>query len=294
MPELPEVEIIRRGLEPVLVGARIAKLEQRRLDLRVPLPKDFAKRLAGRRIEAVGRRAKYLLIDLDDGAALVIHLGMTGSLRIERSGKDRVAPGAFHYARGKDALHDHIVFHLSNGATITYNDVRRFGLMTLVLRSELADHPLFKHLGIEPLGNELDRTALARLFGRKAAPLKAALVDQRLVAGLGNIYACEALHRAHLSPLRAARTIATKSGAANARAERLAQAIRDVLEEALGAGGSSIRDYRQADGNSGSFQENFRVYDREHEPCPTPGCRGVIQRIVQSGRSTFFCPRCQK
>jgi formamidopyrimidine-DNA glycosylase len=292
MPELPEVEIVRRGLEPVMTGARIVAVEQRRPDLRFPLPEHFAERLTGRRIASLGRRAKYILADLDDGMVLVVHLGMTGSFRIAAA-ESPAALGEFHHPRSGDAAHDHVVLRLADGAAVTYNDPRRFGFMTLVARSELAGHDLFKHVGLEPLGNELDGEALARLFAGKAAPLKTALLDQSLVAGLGNIYACEALHRARLSPRRKAGSIVLANGTASARAERLATAIRNVLDDALAAGGSTLRDYRHTDGSLGLFQHRFRVYDREHEACATPGCRGTVRRIVQSGRSTFFCGECQ-
>ena len=289
VPELPEVETVRRGLEPTMVGARMIKIDQRRADLRFPFPPDFVERLTGRRVEALARRAKYLLADLDSGDVLVMHLGMSGSFRI-----DADAPGVFHHARTKDVAHDHVVFHLSNGATITYNDPRRFGFMLLEARTALAEHKFFRDIGIEPLGNELDGALLARLFAGKAAPLKAALLDQTLIAGLGNIYVCEALHRAGLSPRRAAGALAKKNGAATERADLLALCIREVLEEAVAAGGSSLRDHRQADGSLGYFQHNFRVYDREDKACATQGCKGNIKRIVQSGRSTFFCGVCQR
>ena len=289
MPELPEVETVRRGLEPAMVGARLVRVEQRRPDLRFPFPENFGGRLEGRRVEALSRRAKYLLADLDDGHVLVMHLGMSGSFRV-----DEATPGDFHHPRSKNAAHDHVVFHLSNGATITYNDPRRFGFMRLLPRAEFEADAMFAGLGVEPLGNELDAALLARLFRAKAAPLKAALLDQRLIAGLGNIYVCEALHRAGLSPLGAAGSIVAKTGKPTAAAERLAQAIRQVLEEAVAAGGSSISDHRQPDGDLGYFQHAFRVYDREAAPCPTPGCRGVVRRVVQSGRSTFYCGECQK
>ncbi len=289
MPELPEVETVRRGLEPTMVGARIAKVEQRRADLRFPFPPDFARRLTGRRVEAMGRRAKYLLADLDGGDVLVMHLGMSGSFRI-----DADAPGVFHHDRSKDAAHDHVVFHLSNGAAVTYNDPRRFGFMLLEERASLAEHKFFRDIGVEPLGNELDGALLARLFDGKAAPLKAALLDQTLIAGLGNIYVCESLHRAGLSPRRAAGTIARKGGVATARAVLLARCIREVLEEAVAAGGSSLRDHRRADGSLGYFQHNFRVYDREGAACSTPSCGGIVKRVAQSGRSTFFCGVCQR
>ncbi len=289
MPELPEVETVRRGLEPAMAGARFIAVAQARADLRFPFPDNFAARLAGRRVDALTRRAKYLIADLDDGMALVMHLGMSGSFRIEAA-----TPGAFHHHRSRDPAHDHVVFRMSGGATITYNDPRRFGFMLLEPRASLGEHKLFRDIGVEPLGNALDGALLARLFAGKAAPLKAALLDQSLVAGLGNIYVCEALHRARLSPRRAAGAIARADGGPTDRASRLAECIRDVLNDALAAGGSSLRDHRQADGSLGYFQHSFRVYDREGEPCPTPGCAGVVRRIVQSGRSTFFCGVCQR
>jgi formamidopyrimidine-DNA glycosylase len=293
MPELPEVETVRRGLEPVMLGAAFAKVEQRRPDLRFPFPERFAERLTGRTITGLGRRAKYLLVDLDDGEVLVMHLGMSGRFLVEAKGRG-AAPGAFHHEAGEDRRHDHVVFHLSNGATVTYNDARRFGFMILVPRTGLASHPLMAKLGIEPLGNELDAERLAVLMAGRAAPLKAALMDQRLIAGLGNIYVCEALHRARLSPTRPAGTLATAAGRPAAGARRLATAIREVLNEAVAAGGSSLRDYAQPNGDLGYFQHGFRVYDREHEPCPTPNCRGTITRLVQAGRSTFYCRVCQR
>jgi formamidopyrimidine-DNA glycosylase len=293
MPELPEVETVRRGLEPAMAGARLDKVEQRRPDLRFPLPERFAERLKGRRVLGLGRRAKYLLADLDNGDVLVMHLGMSGSFRIEtRDGGEK--PGKFHHRRSAASPHDHVIFEMSNGVRIIYNDPRRFGFMLIVPRADFAAHPLFAGMGVEPLGNELDGALIARLFAGKAAPLKAALLDQRLIAGLGNIYVCEALHRAGLSPRRAAGTLARRSGAPTQRAHRLAAVIPQVLNEAIEAGGSSLRDHRQTDGSLGYFQHRFRVYDREGEPCPTPGCTGTIRRIVQSGRSTFFCPVCQR
>ncbi|MGO9674559.1 MAG: bifunctional DNA-formamidopyrimidine glycosylase/DNA-(apurinic or apyrimidinic site) lyase [Methylocella sp.] len=290
MPELPEVETVRRGLEPAMVGARLVKIEQRRKDLRFPFPDAFPERLAGRRIVALGRRAKYLLADLDDGAVLVMHLGMSGSFRVE--GVE--APTAPPPGPQKNAAHDHVVFALSTGARVIYNDPRRFGFMHLVPRETLAAHPLFRSLGLEPLGNELDGAALAHLFAGKTTSLKAALLNQSLIAGLGNIYVCEALHRAGLSPRRAAGSLARKDGTPTERAHRLVKTIREVLEEAVAAGGSSLRDHRQTNGALGYFQHSFRVYDRELSPCPTPGCDGLIRRIAQSGRSTFFCGVCQR
>lgn len=294
MPELPEVETVRRGLEPALVGARLDRVEQRRADLRVPFPEKFAERLQGQEVVALGRRAKYLLADLASGEVLVMHLGMTGRFFVAAGDGRAREPGDFYREVARDQAHDHVLFRLSTGATVIYNDARRFGLMILVPRATLFEHPLFKGLGIEPLGNTLDGTALARLFAGRSAPLKAALLDQRLVAGLGNIYVSEALHRAGLSPRRSAGTLAKRSGKAAAGAERLASAIRTVLTEAVEAGGSTLRDYARTDGSPGYFQHAFRVYDRAGEPCPRPGCRGIVARIVQSGRSTFFCSRCQR
>ena len=289
MPELPEVETVRRGLEPAMAGQRITEVLQRRPDLRFPFPENFAARLSGRRVTSVGRRAKYLLVDLDSDDVLIMHLGMSGSFRIE----DEVT-GFFHHERSKLAAHDHVVFRFENGARLTYNDPRRFGFMLLERRADLPAHPLFRHIGIEPLGNELDGALIARAFRNKAAPLKAALLDQSLIAGLGNIYVCEALHRAGLSPRRAAGTIVRQDGKPTVRANALAGIIREVLQEAVEAGGSSLRDHRQTDGALGYFQHRFRVYDREGEHCPNPKCNGVVRRIVQSGRSTFFCGECQR
>ncbi len=293
MPELPEVETVRRGLVPALIGARLDLVEQRRADLRFPFPSDFAARLKGRQVIALRRRAKYLLADLDDGETLVMHLGMSGSFRISES-QDETTPGLFHNSRSKDAAHDHVVFHLSNGKQITYNDPRRFGFMLLVKTDLVPTHPLFRDVGIEPLGDDLDGAALARLFAGKKAPLKAALLDQRLIAGLGNIYVSEALHRAGLSPRRAAGTLMRKNGTPTASADLLAKAIHEVLDEAIVAGGSSLRDHRQTNGDLGYFQHNFRVYDRTAAPCPRPGCGGTIKRLVQSGRASFYCSTCQK
>ncbi|HKC32237.1 MAG TPA: bifunctional DNA-formamidopyrimidine glycosylase/DNA-(apurinic or apyrimidinic site) lyase [Xanthobacteraceae bacterium] len=293
MPELPEVETVRRGLQPVMEGARIVKAEARRGDLRRPLPKDFVKRLEGRSVTGLGRRAKYLLADLSSGEVLMMHLGMSGSFRVTQQ-KGEETPGEFHHPRAEDRAHDHIVFHMSSGARIAFNDPRRFGLMLLVPRTELADHPLMKAIGPEPLGNEFDAAMLAAACRGKKTSLKAALSDQKVVAGLGNIYVCEALHRARLSPKRQASTIATRAGAPTARAEVLVGAIKAVLQDAIKAGGSSLRDHRQTDGELGYFQHHFRVYDREGARCVTPGCNGTVKRIVQSGRSTFYCPTCQK
>ncbi len=288
MPELPEVETVRRGLAPVMEGTRFAKVEVRRGDLRWPLPKGFAQKLNGKTVQGLGRRAKYLLADLSSGDVLLMHLGMSGSFRV---GKDS-APGTYYHERSKSTAHDHIVFHMSNGATVTFNDPRRFGSMKLVSRARLEDEPLLRSLGPEPLGNEFDAAMLAKACAGKKASLKAALSDQRVVAGLGNIYVCEALFRARLSPKRIASTIADRNGKPNERAEKLVDAIKAVLKDAIEAGGSSLRDHRRADGSLGDFQHNFQVYDREGEPCPC--CKGKIKRIVQAGRSTFYCPSCQK
>ena len=288
MPELPEVETVRRGLAPAMEGERFDKVEVRRGDLRWPLPKGFAQKLHGKLVEGLGRRAKYLLADLSSGDVLLMHLGMSGSFRVGKNS----APGRYYHERPKSTAHDHIVFHMSNGTTVTFNDPRRFGSMKLVPRAKLEQEPLLRALGPEPLGNEFDAAMLAKACTGKKTSLKAALSDQRVVAGLGNIYVCEALFRARLSPKRQASTIAHRNGKPNERAEGLVEAIKAVLMDAIEAGGSSLRDHRRADGSLGDFQHNFRVYDREGEPCP--GCKGRIKRIVQFGRSTFYCPSCQK
>jgi formamidopyrimidine-DNA glycosylase len=297
MPELPEVETVRRGLEPAMEGARFNKVEVHRGDLRWPLPKDFAERLQGKTVTGIGRRAKYLLADLSSGDVLLMHLGMSGSFYVfaEKSRRgDGANPGNYYHERSQHAAHDHVIFHMSSGAVVTFNDPRRFGSMKIVARKDLDAEPLLNKLGPEPLGNEFDAAMLARACKGKKTSLKAALSDQRVVAGLGNIYVCEALHRARLSPKRMASTIAAKSGAPNERAEHLVDGIKAVLRDAIKAGGSSLRDHKRTDGELGMFQHHFRVYDREGEKCPTPGCRGTVKRIVQNGRSTFFCPVCQK
>ena len=293
MPELPEVETVRLGLMPAMEGARFVKVEARRPDLRWPFPKDFVKRLEGKSVTGLGRRAKYLLVDLSSGEVLVMHLGMSGSFRVAKNGEEAM-PGEFEHERSKAAAHDHVVFHMSSGATVTFNDPRRFGFMKLVPRAAFDEEPLLRSIGPEPLGNEFGAALLARACRGKKTSLKAALSDQRVVAGLGNIYVCEALHRAHVSPKRRASTIAAKNGEPNERAVALADAIKAVLNDAIKAGGSSLRDHRRTDGELGYFQHSFRVYDREGEKCPTRGCKGTIKRIVQTGRSTFFCPVCQK
>lgn len=286
MPELPEVETVRRGLQPVLEGRRIAAVAVRRPDLRVALPADLARRIEGRRVQAVRRRAKFLLIDLAGGDTLIAHLGMSGRLRVFE--KDRAPPLE---------PHDHVEIATDGGRLIRFNDARRFGLIGLVPTEALDVHPWLARLGPEPLDESFDGMALAaRLAGRKSA-IKAALMDQRVVAGLGNIYCSEALFRAGISPRRRAGTVHGE------RAERLARAIRDVLTEAISAGGSSLRDHRQPSGELGYFQHRFAVYDREGLPCATCGTgrgkserrgAGLIRRIVQGQRATFFCPRCQR
>jgi formamidopyrimidine-DNA glycosylase len=296
MPELPEVETVRRGLQPVMEGARILSVEARRPDLRFPLPQDFAKRLAGRRIVSLDRRAKYLVLSMQSGPSLICHLGMSGSFRIEEDAQP-TTPGVFHRERTGATEHDHVVFHLeprerSAPARVVFNDPRRFGFM--LLSDSPGEHPMLAGLGVEPTGNELDGALLATLFRGRTAPLKAALLDQRLIAGLGNIYASEALWRAGLSPRRLAGSIATASGKPTERAIRLATAVRTVIADAIAAGGSSLRDYVHADGSLGYFQHSFSVYDREGEPCRKAGCSGRIRRIVQAGRSTFYCPACQR
>jgi formamidopyrimidine-DNA glycosylase len=293
VPELPEVETVRRGLQPVMEGARFVRVEARRPDLRRPLPRDFVKRLEGQTVTGVGRRAKYLTANLGSGDVLLMHLGMSGSFRVSHDGGS-ATPGEFHHPRSAALAHDHVVFHMSSGATVTYNDPRRFGLMLIVPRRDLEVHPLMREVGPEPLGNAFDADLLAAACAGKKTNLKAALLDQTVVAGLGNIYVCEALHRALLSPRRRASTLATRVGAATPRAATLVDAVKAVLNDAIRAGGSSLRDHRRTDGELGYFQRHFRVYDREGEPCVTPGCGGTVKRIVQSGRSTFFCPKCQK
>ena len=288
MPELPEVETVRRGLAPAMEGAKVAKVEVRDRRLRWPLARDFEKRITGKTVEGLGRRAKYLLADLSSGDVLLMHLGMSGSFRVGKDAK----PGVYYHEKSKSKSHDHVVFHMSNGQTVTFNDPRRFGSMKLVARARLDNEKLLRSLGPEPLGNEFDAAMLARVCAGKKTSLKAALSDQRVVAGLGNIYVCEALFRAHLSPKRQASTIADRKGQPNELAVALVDAIKSVLKDAIEAGGSSLRDHRRADGSLGDFQHNFRVYDREGEPCPS--CKGKIKRIVQNGRSTFYCPSCQK
>ena len=293
MPELPEVETVRRGLQPVMEGERIVKAEARRKDLRFPFQKDFVARLTGQTVTSLGRRAKYLMADLASGDVLLMHLGMSGSFRVITD-EDTKTPSRFHHPRAEDRAHDHVVFHMSSGAAIVFNDPRRFGYMKIIARRALDDEPLLSGLGPEPLGNEFDAAMLARSCANKKTSLKAALLDQRVVAGLGNIYVCEALFRSHLSPRRLAATLATKKTEPTDHAKRLVDAIHAVLNQAIKAGGSSLRDHRQTSGELGYFQHSFQVYDREGEKCQTDGCSGIVKRFTQNGRSTFWCPKCQK
>jgi formamidopyrimidine-DNA glycosylase len=339
LPELPEVETVRRGLQPALEGARIVSAQVRRPDLRFPFPPGLQAMLTGARITALTRRAKYLLIELDGGTSLIAHLGMSGSYRVEPlrqavipagngAGEDEVPlgqavvpagngagqqksvperplagpesflPGIFHHQRATLGLHDHLVLDVEGGAMgaarVIYNDPRRFGFVLAAPTAQLFEHPFLAELGPEPLGNALSAPYLATRFAGKKAPLKAALLDQKNIAGLGNIYVCEALSRARLSPRRQAQTLVRADGRPTARLERLIEVIREVIAQAIEAGGSSLRDHRQTDGSLGYFQHRFGVYDRQDAPCPTPACRGTVKRIVQSGRSTFYCPACQR
>jgi formamidopyrimidine-DNA glycosylase len=348
MPELPEVETVRAGLEPVLRGRRFVRVEQRRADLRFPLPERFVERLTGRKVERLDRRAKYILVHLDGGEVLAIHLGMTGrfsvmlprrsqlshgvpsplvgegqgggdcrtsaagvpptpnpsppgggessrrSRRGSRSSAGEFQLGDYTYEHGRDAKHDHLVFQMSGGAVVTYNDARRFGYMTLIREQDLAQDAFFKGLGVEPLGDDLTPEYLARRAEGRKADLKALLMDQRIVAGLGNIYVCEALFRAGLSPFKPAGRLATGKAKPTPAANRLVPQIKAVLADAIRAGGSTLRDYKQADGSIGAFQDEFQVYGREGEPCRRPDCRGRVRRKTQGGRSTFYCPVCQR
>ena len=318
MPELPEVETVRAGLEPVLRGRRFINVEQRRPDLRFPLPERFVERLTGRTVERLERRAKYILVHLDGGEVLAVHLGMTGRFSVQLPPTPNPSPqggggqarrsrkrgglseggaeyqlGEFTHERSHDAKHDHLVLTMSGGAVVTYNDARRFGYMTLVREIDLNDHAYFAGLGVEPLSEALSPAHLAGRAQARRVDLKALLMDQRVVAGLGNIYVCEALFRARLDPFVGAARLATKTGKPTPAAVRLVVAIKAVLTDAVLAGGSTLRDYKQADGSLGRFQHQFAVYGREGEPCPRPGCRGRVRRKTQGGRSTFYCPTCQ-
>jgi formamidopyrimidine-DNA glycosylase len=293
MPELPEVETVRRGLAPVLVGRRVAGLEARRPDLRFPLPENFSERVVGQTVVSLERRAKYLVAGLSGGEDLVIHLGMTGRFTIVRGDiVDR--PGEYVYESGPNPAHDHVVFRLSDGTRVVYNDPRRFGFMVMMKTAERPMHPLFRDLGVEPLSDDLDADYLGRRAAGKKVNLKAFLMDQHVIAGLGNIYVSEALFEAGLSPERMAATLSGRRGLARARAEKLSGAIKNVLKRAIAAGGSTLRDYRDANGNRGAFQERFAVYDRADDICASPGCGRTIRRAVHTGRATFYCPGCQR
>ena len=290
MPERPEVETVRRGLKPALEGYVVAALSVRRRDLRVAFPERFAERLKGRRMVSLRRRAKYLLLDLEGGETLIMHLGMSGRFTIHGPAAPPAMPGRFHNQIAADGSgngkHDHVVFETEEGVRIVFTDHRRFGLMLLEKTDAVEQHSLFDGMGPEPLGDDFTPTVLSAALKGKKTPIKSALLDQCVVAGLGNIYVCEALFRSGISPKRLARTVA------GPRCEKLVPAIKKVLGEAIKAGGSTLRDYKKADGELGYFQHHFAVYDREGEPCP--GCKGTIKRIVQAGRSTFYCPSCQK
>lgn len=289
MPELPEVETVRRGLLPAMEGRVIERAQINRPDLRWPFPEKMKERLEGKRVLALRRRSKYILADLSSGESLLVHLGMSGRMLV--SGR---VLGEYHQNVGaaddhpEPQKHDHVVLDLEGGARVTFNDARRFGAMDLLDTNTAEDHWLLRDLGPEPLGNSFDGPYLAARLKGRASPIKTALLDQRIVSGLGNIYVCEVLHRAGINPRRKAGQIS------EARVGGLVPIIREVLSEAIEAGGSSLKDYRQADGELGYFQHVFRVYDREGAPCMTPGCDGTVHRIVQGGRSTFYCPRCQR
>ncbi len=283
MPELPEVETVRAGLMPVMEGRLILRAQVNRPDLRFSLPERMAERLTGARVMGLRRRSKYILADLSSGESLLIHLGMSGRMLVSGG-----MLGAFHHDHPAPQKHDHVVLDMEGGARVTFNDARRFGAMDLMQTAWAADHKLLRGIGPEPLGNEFNEAYLAGRLAGRAMPVKAALLDQGIVAGLGNIYVAEALHRAGINPRRAAGDMT------GAEVARLVPLIRDILAEAIAAGGSSLKDYRQADGELGYFQHSFRAYGREGEPCLSPACTGHIERIVQSGRSTFFCPICQR
>lgn len=283
MPELPEVETVRRGLLPVMEGRLITNAAVNRPDLRWPFPVGMADRLTGKRVTALRRRSKYILADLDSGETLIIHLGMSGRLLVSGA-----LSGNFHHDHPNPAKHDHVVLDMESGARVTFNDARRFGSMDLINTDRAETHPLLANIGPEPFGNGFSGPYLVDRLKSRNTPIKSALLDQSIVAGLGNIYVCEVLFRARISPTRKAGQIAS------ARVAGLVPIIRDVLAEAIEAGGSSLRDYRQTDGELGYFQHAFKVYGREGAPCVTPGCASTIARLVQSGRSSFHCPTCQR
>lgn len=291
---MPDVEIVRRGLEKVMKDAVVDRVTINRVNLRLPFPEDFVKRLAGRRVVALRRRAKYILIEFDDQTTLLIHLGMTGSFRVEDQSSARQISSGYYYEHEIDRKHDHVRLDIGEEISIIYNDPRRFGFMTLIAVDEIDEYPVLAGIGIEPLADAFDGASLARLMTGKRTSLKVALLDQSLIAGLGNIFACEAMHRAGLSPRRTAGSLAKVDGTPTLRAERLATAIRSVLQEAIDAGSTYIKDARHDNSASGDSSSGFRVYDRERKPCLTPACTGVIKRVVQGGRSSFFCSVCQR
>jgi formamidopyrimidine-DNA glycosylase len=295
VPELPEVETVKRGLEPALVGHRLSRIELRRKNLRFDFPEGFAETMQGARIDALERRAKYILVHCSNGKSLILHLGMTGRFTIVRPDGKSFEPGAFyHEAGGFDALgpHDHVIWYLDDGVRIVYNDARRFGFMDWADTQNRDSHKLLRDIGVEPLGNSFHLEHLVEKLRNKKAPMKAALLDQHVVAGLGNIYVSEALHRAKISPKHMAGKLVKAKGP-DVRLDHLVRHIKDILNEAILAGGSTLQDFQNASGEAGAFQQRFQVYDREGEACMTSGCTNVIKRIVQSGRSTFYCPTCQ-
>lgn len=283
MPELPEVETVRRGLAPSMEGAVFERVEINRAGLRIPFPENLKARLEGVRVGRLGRRSKYILVDLQNGETLILHLGMSGRLTV--SGDPL---GQFHHKHPAPQKHDHVVFYMDNGARVTFNDPRRFGLLDLIETEFMVDHRLFRAMGPEPFSNDFNEVYLLKALARRQTPIKSVLLDQRIVAGLGNIYVCEVLFRAGISPKR-------KAGAlSSARVRSLIPLVKGVLEEAIEAGGSSLKDYRNASGDLGYFQHGFRVYGRDGESCQNTQCSGQIARITQAGRSTFYCPRCQR
>lgn len=283
MPELPEVETVRRGLAPSMEGQRITRAQVNRPDLRWPFPDNMADRLTGQRVDRLRRRSKYILADLSGGETLLIHLGMSGRMLV--SGDPL---GQFVHDHPAPEKHDHVVFDMENGARITFNDPRRFGAMDLLDTATAEAHPLLAKIGPEPLSNDFSESHLVQALRTRKSPIKTALLDQKVVAGLGNIYVCEVLFRGKLHPATKAADISERQIAA------LVPIIRSVLSEAIDAGGSSLKDFRQADGELGYFQHSFDVYGREGDPCKTPGCTDAITRISQAGRSSFFCPYCQR
>ncbi len=296
MPELPEVETVKRGLEPALLGRVFTRIELRRKNLRFDFPASLAETMQGAKIEALERRAKYILVHCSNGKTLILHLGMTGRFTIVKPDGKRFEPGAFYHNAGavtELGPHDHVVWHLDDGVRIIYNDARRFGFMEWADTQSRDEHKLLRDIGVEPLGNRFHLDHLVSKLRNKKAPMKAALLDQHVVAGLGNIYVSEALFRAKILPTLKAEKLVKAKGA-DARLDHLVRHIKDILNEAILVGGSTLQDFQSASGEKGAFQERFQVYDREGEACTSPGCTSVIKRIVQSGRSTFYCPTCQR